>query len=93
MAVEQLHQALQALYHHTDSHVKDQGARWLEQWQQSVEAWNVSDSILHDSTSNMEAQYFCAQTLRTKVGIGRTPLAHVQNMHYTMLVGSAHAQI
>ncbi|KAG2500508.1 hypothetical protein HYH03_001285 [Edaphochlamys debaryana] len=67
MATQQLLQALNALYHHEDPKVKDEADRWLEQWQQSVEAWSVADAVLHDPASSMEAQYFCAQTLRTKV--------------------------
>jgi transportin-3 len=41
--------------------------RWLESWQQSQESWSTADSILHNSSSALELQYFCAQTLRTKV--------------------------
>ncbi|GLC47401.1 hypothetical protein PLESTB_001959900 [Pleodorina starrii] len=67
MAASQLLAALNALYHHDDAKVKDEADRWLEQWQQSVEAWSVADGVLHDPSSSMEAQYFCAQTLRTKV--------------------------
>jgi hypothetical protein len=63
----QLLEALNALYHHEDKQVKDQASRWLESWQQSPEAWSSSDAVLHDPSSTMEAQYFCAQTLRTKV--------------------------
>lgn len=65
----QLLQALNALYHHEDISVKNEADKWLEQWQQSVEAWSTADAVLHDAASNMEAQYFCAQTLRTKVGL------------------------
>lgn len=39
----------------------------------SVEAWSVADTVLHDPNSNMEAQYFCAQTLRTKVRAAAAP--------------------
>ncbi|GIL53842.1 hypothetical protein Vafri_9477 [Volvox africanus] len=67
MAASQLLAALNALYHHDDLKMKDEADRWLEQWQQSVEAWSVADGVLHDPNSSMEAQYFCAQTLRTKV--------------------------
>ncbi|KAG1678979.1 hypothetical protein FOA52_013042 [Chlamydomonas sp. UWO 241] len=59
--------ALSALYHHDDPKVKDEADRWLETWQQSTEAWSVADGVLHDAGSSLEAQYFCAQTLRTKV--------------------------
>lgn len=27
----------------------------------------MSDQVLHDPSSSLEAQYFCAQTLRTKI--------------------------
>ena len=67
MSQQQLLAALHALYHHEDSKVKDDADRWLEQWQQSVEAWSVADAVLHDPACSMESQYFCAQTLRTKV--------------------------
>lgn len=64
---QQLKAALHALYHNEDSSVKEQAGKWLEAWQGTVDAWSVSDAVLHDPGSNMEAQYFCAQTLRTKV--------------------------
>eukprot|EP00850_Spirogloea_muscicola_P015941 SM000126S26317 [mRNA] locus=s126:109074:117426:- [translate_table: standard] len=60
-------QALQALYHHPDPEVRSAANRWLEDFQQTVEAWQVSDSLLHSSSSSLEVQYFCAQTLRTKI--------------------------
>eukprot|EP00887_Chlorella_sp_A99_P006855 scaffold2.g6855.t1 len=62
---EQLSSALQALYHGSPE-IKDQANHWLEQWQQSAEAWQVSLDVLAGG-AGMEAQYFCAQTLRTKV--------------------------
>ncbi len=59
--------ALNALYHSADLGVKEEADRFLEAWQQSTEAWGICDGILHDPSQNMEAQYFAAQTLRTKV--------------------------
>ena len=59
--------AVQALYHHPDDNVKKQANAWLEAWQRSLDAWSTSDAVLHDSSSSIEAQYFCAITLRTKV--------------------------
>lgn len=64
---QQLVEAIHTLYHHADPQVKKQTSNQLESWQQSESAWTLSDSILHDPSSSMEAQYFCAQTLRTKV--------------------------
>ncbi|CAL8471497.1 g11039 [Coccomyxa elongata] len=67
MSRQNLLDALHALNHHPDSNVKKQASVWLEQWQSSLDAWIVCDTILHDANSNLEAQYFSAQTLRTKV--------------------------
>ena len=64
---QQLVEAIHTLYHHADPQVKKQTSTQLESWQQTESAWTLSDSILHDPSSSMEAQYFCAQTLRTKV--------------------------
>ena len=64
---QQLLEAVNALYSHPDDKVKKQASTWLEQWQQSLEAWSVSDAVLHDPNTPVDAQYFCAQTLRTKV--------------------------
>lgn len=64
---QQLVEAIHTLYHNADRQVKKQTGSQLEAWQQSESAWSLSDTILHDPSSTMEAQYFCAQTLRTKV--------------------------
>jgi transportin-3 len=64
--------ALQALYHGEPS-VKDQANKWLEQWQQSTDAWQVCNDVLHSRDVGLEAHYFCAQTLRTKVGVVSQP--------------------
>jgi len=63
----QLLEALQALYHHPDDAIRKQADRWLGDWQRSTTAWSIADNVLHDANATMEAQYFCAQTLRTKV--------------------------
>ncbi|KAK9830032.1 hypothetical protein WJX72_009312 [[Myrmecia] bisecta] len=64
---QQLLEAINALYHHPDEKVKKQANQWLEDWQQTLDAWSVSDAVLHDASASMEAHYFTAQTLRTKV--------------------------
>lgn len=66
-AAQQMLAALNALYHQDGSEIKEQASKFLEQWQSSVEAWSISDALLHNPATSMEAQYFCAQTLRTKV--------------------------
>ncbi|CAM6084292.1 unnamed protein product [Calypogeia fissa] len=60
-------EAVQALYHHPDPETRKSANRWLEDFQYTMDAWQVSDSVLHDPSSTIEALYFCAQTLRTKV--------------------------
>lgn len=65
MSQQHLVEALHALYHGSPE-VKEQANHWLEQWQQSPEAWAVSHEVLQMEAAGMEAHYFCAQTLRTK---------------------------
>lgn len=62
-----LKQALEALHRHPDADVRTQADRWLEEFQQTQEAWQVADQLLHDSNSSLDILYFCSQTLRTKV--------------------------
>lgn len=59
-------QAVSALLQHSDPHSRQQANSWLEQWQQTPEAWTVAADVLQNSQS-IDAQYFAAQTLRTKV--------------------------
>ncbi|KAL9688454.1 hypothetical protein QQ045_032875 [Rhodiola kirilowii] len=59
--------ALKALYHHPDDAVRMQADRWLQEFQRTIDAWQVADNLLHDATSNMETLIFCSQTLRSKV--------------------------
>ena len=58
---ETLPQALSALYHHPDPAVKDQASRWIQDFQTTQEAWNVTDAALHNPASAFEVQVFCAQ--------------------------------
>nr|CAD1836172.1 unnamed protein product [Ananas comosus var. bracteatus] len=60
-------EALSALYHHPDDAVRARADRWLQEFQHTIDAWQVSDSLLHDASSNMETLIFCSQTLRSKV--------------------------
>ena len=77
---QQLVDAIHTLYHNADPQVKKQTGSQLEAWQQSESAWSLSDAILHDSSSIMEAQYFCAQTLRTKVSAQAAVLLYKQHL-------------
>ncbi|KAI3833657.1 hypothetical protein MKX03_022435 [Papaver bracteatum] len=60
-------EALNALYHHPDDSVRMQADRWLQDFQRTIDAWQVADNLLHDASSNQETLIFCAQTLRSKV--------------------------
>ncbi|KAK8982744.1 hypothetical protein V6N11_046656 [Hibiscus sabdariffa] len=60
-------EALNALYHHPDDAVRMQADRWLQDFQCTIDAWQVADNLLHDATSNPETLIFCSQTLRSKV--------------------------
>ncbi|XP_074284647.1 transportin MOS14-like [Silene latifolia] len=60
-------EALHALYHHPDDAVRMQADSWLQEFQRTLDAWQVADNLLHDPTSNMETLIFCSQTLRSKV--------------------------
>ncbi|XP_057952470.1 transportin MOS14 isoform X2 [Malania oleifera] len=60
-------EALHALYHHPDDSVRMQADRWLQDFQRTIDAWQVSDNLLHDANSNLETLIFCSQMLRSKV--------------------------
>ncbi|KAK2965912.1 hypothetical protein RJ640_005328, partial [Escallonia rubra] len=60
-------QALNVLYHHTDDAVRLEADRWLQEFQGTLDAWQVCDNLLHDASSNPETLIFCSQTLRSKV--------------------------
>ncbi|XP_073272248.1 transportin MOS14 isoform X1 [Primulina huaijiensis] len=60
-------EALNALYHHPDDAVRMQADRWLQDFQRTLDAWQVADNLLHDTDSNLETSIFCSQTLRSKV--------------------------
>lgn len=59
--------ALNALYHHEDDGVRLQADLWLQDFQRTIDAWQVADNLLHDDASQLETQIFCSQTLRSKV--------------------------
>jgi transportin-3 len=66
MASPELLQALEALYHRSDGDVRERADRWLERWQAAPAAWQAAHDILAADAAALEAQYFAAQTLRTK---------------------------
>lgn len=62
----QFTQAVTALLHQNDPTVRQQANTWLEELQHAPHAWAVCSEVLQDS-SNMDAKFYAAQTLRTKV--------------------------
>ncbi|KAH7662701.1 transportin-3 protein [Dioscorea alata] len=60
-------EALGVLYHHPDDVLRSRADRWLQDFQRTIDAWQVSDNLLHDASSNVETLIFCSQTLRSKV--------------------------
>lgn len=62
----QFTQAVTALLHQNDATVRQQANTWLEDLQHAPHAWAVCSEVLQDS-SNMDAKFYAAQTLRTKV--------------------------
>lgn len=67
---EQVAAAFQALFHSDDQNVRNEANKWLDAWQQTADAWSISDRVLHDPNSPQDLQQFCAQTLKTKVRSG-----------------------
>ena len=63
---EAFNQAVSALLQNSNPASRQQANHWLVQWQQTSEAWTVATGVLQHG-SGIDAQYFAAQTLRTKV--------------------------
>ena len=54
------------MYTNPDPKVKEGASKWLNQLQQSVYAWTISDQLLQRNVDT-ETCYFAAQTMRTKI--------------------------
>lgn len=65
--LDQVVAALGALYAASDRSSRSEANAFLERFQKSPEAWQVSHALLDDDTSTPEAKLFAAQTLRTKL--------------------------
>lgn len=62
---QQLVYALQCMLG-TDTAVLQDASKWLEQFQQSLEAWTLSDQMLRSNVPD-HVHLFCAQTLHSKL--------------------------
>ena len=65
-SVEAVIQAVSSLYNDPDPKVKEAASKWLNQLQQSVWAWTISDQLLQRKLDENSC-YFAAQTMRTKI--------------------------
>lgn len=66
-SLEFVARALATLYHDPDSKAKEQASVFLNQLQKSHFAWEVADQLLHELSADVNASYFAAHTMRTKV--------------------------
>ena len=64
--MEAVIQAVSSLYNNPDPKVKEAASKWLNQLQQSVWAWTISDQLLQRKIDENSC-YFAAQTMRTKI--------------------------
>lgn len=83
-------QAVSALLQHGDPRSRQQANTWLEQWQQTPEAWTVAADVLQNNHS-IDAQYFAAQTLRTKVPLLETAVACCTHRSITAMISRTSA--
>lgn len=65
MSVDALVRALDGLQH--DAMHRNEYNEWLQRWQRSPDAWQVSYDVLADSDADRALKIFCAQTLRHKI--------------------------
>ncbi|CDK27682.1 unnamed protein product [Kuraishia capsulata CBS 1993] len=66
--LNQVNNALQALYSNVDSSVKKEASDFLQNFQRSQEAWSIVFPVLqNDDPSALQLRIFAAQTLRSKV--------------------------
>ncbi|KAJ1962199.1 Nuclear import receptor [Dipsacomyces acuminosporus] len=66
-AVDEVINALNALYQSADLNAREQANSWLQQFQKTTQAWTTSDAILGTAGLGLEAKLFAAQTLRNKI--------------------------
>ncbi|XP_065647772.1 transportin-3 isoform X2 [Hydra vulgaris] len=64
--LQHVYNAVDALYHSEKLEGKEQASHWLDEFQQSVYAWELSDQILRQHR-DQESIYFAAQTMKTKI--------------------------
>ncbi|TKY86824.1 hypothetical protein EX895_004465 [Sporisorium graminicola] len=66
-AIEAVMQALNTLYTDPNNQAKASANAWLQNFQQTSEAWQTANSLLLASELPLEPRLFAAQTFRTKI--------------------------
>ncbi|XP_057317211.1 transportin-3-like [Hydractinia symbiolongicarpus] len=64
--ISHVYEAIDALYHSPEIHGKEPAGKWLDQFQQSVYAWEIADHLLRENRDN-ESTYFAAQSMKSKI--------------------------
>ena len=84
---DQVVQGLRTLYGSTDQETTRRADEQLKAWQQTENAWPVSDAILRDESMPREICYFAAQTMRTKIQYDfyELPADHYQALLQSLL--------
>jgi len=65
-SIEHVYQAVDALYHTQQVDGKEAASKWLNNFQQSLFAWELCDQLLRQNR-DPESTYFAAQTMKTKI--------------------------
>ncbi len=66
-AIQAVMQALNTLYTDPDNNAKASANTWLQNFQQTSEAWQTANALLLASELPLEPRLFAAQTFRTKI--------------------------
>lgn len=66
-ALQAVMQALESLHKNPDGAVKHEANKWLQDFQQTPDAWQTANSLLLAQDLPIEPRLFAAQTFRTKV--------------------------
>jgi hypothetical protein len=69
VSLEQVIEVLKIFYAAREQQDIVRANEWLLQFQKSVDAWMISDTLLHSDIPNEEFLYFGAQTLHNKVSL------------------------
>jgi len=72
--------AIDTLFHNQQVEGKDEASKWLDQFQHSVHAWEVADTLLR-ANRDPESTYFAAQTMKSKIQLQFAELPIQNHLH------------